>query len=253
MSLCRRLLLLSVVSASLASFSGCSVFVGIRDYIAYNDSTNRLVMGWRNDVWAQQSWHENKHLYDDQPYKADFGVGYRDGYAAVASGGNGCPPPLPPRKYWRWHYETPEGQAKIAAWFAGYPHGAAAAEQDAAGEWQEIPVSHSIEQQYTPEFENGTMFLPQEVSEQYYGPAGPAPASGSLPPASVLGPEVPAPAAPTLMHGAQNSGPSPDRFHASPSPSAGAPAGMMGRDTFSAGEQAMRLPAPPERAYFPNS
>jgi hypothetical protein len=55
----------------------------------------------------------------------------------------------------------------VAAWFAGFPHGAATAERDNAGAWQEIQVSHQIETQYSAEFQNGTIFLPDELLEEY--------------------------------------------------------------------------------------
>jgi hypothetical protein len=156
-----------VVSFVIIGSPGCSVFNGMRDYIAYNDACNDFVIGYRNEVWAKQSWHENKSCFADQPYLKAFGEGYQAGYIDVASGGNGCPPVLPPRCYWAWHYQSPEGQAKVAAWFAGFPHGAATAERDNAGGWQEIQVSHQTETQYSPEFQNGTIFLPDELLEEY--------------------------------------------------------------------------------------
>ncbi len=162
----RDLCLYVVGSAIVACSGGCSMFVGVSDYLAYNDATNDIAIGWRNTVWARQSWHENKAAFVDQPYFREFGTGYRAGYHDVASGGNGCPPPLPPRHLWSWKFQTPEGQGKIAAWFAGYPHGAAAAEVDQAGEWMQIPVSSSIETQYSPEFQDGTICLPDELRQQ---------------------------------------------------------------------------------------
>ncbi|MBI2481161.1 MAG: hypothetical protein HYV60_21745, partial [Planctomycetia bacterium] len=100
----------------------------MNNYLAYNDNSNDFVMGWRNSVWSGQAWHNQKNLFADHTEFRAFGAGFRDGYEAVASGGNGCPPPLPPRKYWTWKYQTPEGQCKVAAWFEGYTYGATAAE-----------------------------------------------------------------------------------------------------------------------------
>lgn len=132
--------------------SGCSALQGVRDYIDYNDAMDDFAIGWRNHVWANQAWKEREHTFADQPQNYDFGEGFRAGYRAVASGGDGCPPPLPPRKYWSWKYSSPEGQAKTAAWFAGYPYGVAASEEDGAGLWREIQVSEPIAIQYSPEF-----------------------------------------------------------------------------------------------------
>jgi len=131
---------------------GCSALQGVRDYAQYNDVTDDFVVGWRNYAWANKAWHARKGYHACEPQLHDFGEGFRAGYRDVAAGSNGCPPPLPPRQYWSWKYQNPEGQAKTGAWFAGYPHGAKAAEEDGAGNWREIPVSHVIEQQYAPEF-----------------------------------------------------------------------------------------------------
>jgi hypothetical protein len=139
----------------IVSSGGCSALQGVRDYVQYNDMTDDFVVGWRHYVWANRAWAEQKSCYAGQAYLHHFGEGFRAGYRDVAAGGNGCPPPLPPRNYWSWKYQSPEGQGKIAAWFSGYPHGAAFAEQEGAGNWREIPVSHSVQQQYSPAFEQG--------------------------------------------------------------------------------------------------
>jgi hypothetical protein len=141
-----------LAAAFLLTSSGCSALRGVRDYVHYNDMMDDFAVGWRNHVWANQAWNERKHMFVEEPQLFDFGEGFRAGYRAVASGGNGCPPPLPPRKYWSWMYSSPEGQAKTAAWFAGFPYGAAASEEDGAGLWREIQVSESIAIQYSPEF-----------------------------------------------------------------------------------------------------
>ncbi|HUG70525.1 MAG TPA: hypothetical protein VMM76_22440 [Pirellulaceae bacterium] len=144
--------------------SGCSLTQGVNNYLAYNDCSNDFVMGWRNSVWSRQAWHNQKQYFDGHPELGAFGEGFRDGYQDVASGGNGCPPPLPPRSYWTWKYQTPEGQCKVAAWFEGYSHGARAAEEDGAGNFQDIQVSYAIEAQYSPQFQAGQIhsFAPGE-------------------------------------------------------------------------------------------
>jgi hypothetical protein len=146
------LVLLAVVAIA---GPGCSIFQGIGNYLAYNDSCNDFVLGYRNVVWSQQAWRARKFQFCDQPQFDAFGEGFRAGYQDVASGGSGCVPAIPPRKYWTWKYQTAEGQAKVAAWFAGYPYGAQAAQEEGAGNWQAIQVSHLIEMQYSPEFQRG--------------------------------------------------------------------------------------------------
>ena len=72
----------------------------------------------------------------------------RDGYEAVAGGKDGCTPALTPQQYWSWQYQNAEGQGKAAAWFAGYPHGARAAEEDGIGNWSQIQTSANIQSEY---------------------------------------------------------------------------------------------------------
>ncbi len=151
--------------------SGCSLTKGLNNYLTYNDNSNDFVMGWRNSVWATQAWHNEKRQFVDHPEFRAFGNGYRDGYQAVASGGNGCPPPLPPRRYWTWKYQTPEGQSKVAAWFEGYSYGATAAEADGAGNFQDIQVSYAIETQYSPEFQAGQ--IPSNRPNEFVIPGEP--------------------------------------------------------------------------------
>ncbi len=141
----------SVLAACLAAVPwaiGCSAVQGVREHIAYNDTVNDFALSWRNSAWASQAWHMRKWQFIDQPYFRDFGEGFRAGYIDVASGGNGCTPALPPRKYWTWRYQTAEGQAKVAAWFAGYPHGARAAEEDGAGLFSQIQVSELLRKEF---------------------------------------------------------------------------------------------------------
>lgn len=171
--------------------SGCSLTQGLNNAIAYNDPCNDFVMGWRNSVWASQAWHNQKQYFAGHAELRAFGAGFRDGYQSVASGGNGCPPPLPPRQYWSWKYQTAEGQCKVAAWFEGYGYGAAAAEQDGAGNFQNIQVSHAIETQYSPEFQSGQIpafgpgeyILPGEPVEP--APYQPLPEAAPLAPPTI--------------------------------------------------------------------
>lgn len=66
----------------------------------------------------------------------------------VADGGTGCVPTFPPREYWGWKYQSCVGQERVAAWFAGYPHGARAAEEDGIGNYYQIQTSANIQHQY---------------------------------------------------------------------------------------------------------
>lgn len=139
---------LSLAAVLALVHTGCTALQGVQEYIAYNDLTNDFVLGWRNSAWARQAWQMRRDNFLDQPYLEHFGAGFRAGYISVASGGNGCTPALPPREYWSWKYQTPEGQGKVAAWFSGFPHGARAAEEDGAGNWSQIQVSETLRREY---------------------------------------------------------------------------------------------------------
>jgi len=161
-----RWLLMLLVMLNTAALTGCSIGQSIGNYLAYNDTQNDFVMGWRNQVWARQAWHEQKYQFAGHQQFRAFGEGFRAGYVSVASGGGSCPPAVPPRKYWSWKYQTPEGQCKVAAWFEGFTYGAQAAESDGAGNFQQIQVSHAIEVQYSPEFQAGKMPVVMEPIPQ---------------------------------------------------------------------------------------
>jgi hypothetical protein len=207
---------LALCVLALALNVGCTAVQGIREHIAYNDTVNDFVLEWRNNAWASQAWHQRKWQFVGQPYLREFGEGFRAGYADVANGGNGCTPALPPRKYWNWRYQSGEGQAKVAAWFAGYPHGAKAAEEDGAGLYSQIQVSESLRAEYRlghePPykaplfFHNPENWCPPGETMAPGEPANGASApSGSVPPSDPYSP-IPTPAAPATKEGASRSG-----------------------------------------------
>lgn len=155
----RALALLAVVSLGIGSGSGCTMMNGIHQGITNNEALDEFMVGYRNRAWSARSWHNNKHKFCDRKHLKDFQAGYRQGYEDVAAGGNGCSPTMAPSEYWGWKYQSPEGQAKVNAWFESYPLGARAAEEDGLGNWGHIQ----------------TMLPTQQVAQ----PAGPLP--GPLP------------------------------------------------------------------------
>jgi hypothetical protein len=71
----------------------------------------------------------------------DFRSGYLAGYLNVASGGDGRPPLLPPRKYTKARYRGPHGQLAASAWFQGFQSGALSAQQEGVDQYNFLPIS----------------------------------------------------------------------------------------------------------------
>ncbi len=107
-----------------------------------------MMMGYRNEAWANKSWHARKHQFCREKHMHEFAEGFRAGYMGIADGADGCTPAFAPRQYWGWKYQSAEGQEKVSAWYAGYPHGARAAEEDGIGSWTQIQTSANVQQRF---------------------------------------------------------------------------------------------------------
>jgi hypothetical protein len=151
-----------VIASTLAASTGCSAWTGAQHAWQYNRQWNDSMMSYRQKCMATKAWHSRKHCYANQKYLKDFAQGFKAGYMDVAAGGNGCTPAFPPREYWGWKYQSSEGQARVAAWFSGYPYGAQAAEQEGVGNWTQIQTSKGIQNEYV---EHGRM--PSEYNGIY--------------------------------------------------------------------------------------
>lgn len=151
-----------VIASTLAASTGCSAWTGAHHAWQYNRQWNDSMMSYRQKCMATKAWHSRKHCYANQKYLKDFAQGFKAGYMDVAAGGKGCTPPFPPREYWGWKYQSSEGQARVAAWFSGYPYGAQAAEQEGVGNWTQIQTSKAIQNEYV---EHGRM--PAEYNGMY--------------------------------------------------------------------------------------
>lgn len=120
------------IAALLCCTAGCS---------ALQDHCIELETDLRNQILAQRAWGEWSWCYDELDHPKHFARGFKDGYTDVINGGNGCQPTLPPKCYWKPHYQSPDGRACIEAWFDGFSHGALAAQQDGQANLGQIPIS----------------------------------------------------------------------------------------------------------------
>lgn len=128
--------------------SGCTGLTSIRRTLDYSDCMNEFMIGYRNRGMATKAWHRRKNQFCREKYLDDFCAGFTAGYMAVADGEDGCTPAFPPRSYWSWQYQSAEGQGKVSSWFAGFPHGARAAEEDGLGNWSQIQTSSTSRAEY---------------------------------------------------------------------------------------------------------
>ena len=91
---------------------------------------------------AEAAWEKVQAAHPEQAYTVYYGQGFRDGFADyLYAGGNGQPPVLPPWYYRRTVHETPEGIASAEDWFAGYRHGAKAAEESGLRQLVLVPTA----------------------------------------------------------------------------------------------------------------
>ncbi len=132
----QRLLNIVLVTLVTGSITGCSNFW---------DQIDETIFVMRTKGDAKHAWKHSKRAYRGLEHNLDdFGQGFVDGYVAVATGGDGCPPALPPRKYWKTKYSTPKAKKLVIAWFDGYHHGAAAAMADGVSASRRILTSGEI-------------------------------------------------------------------------------------------------------------
>ncbi len=140
----------------------------------------------RNRSFSAKAWHRRKHNFCREKYLKDFCAGFRAGYEDVANGAGECTPAFPPSEYWGWEFQSAEGQGRTSAWFAGYPHGARAAEEEGLGHYQQLPMSVEMQAQYqqTGMFTHEGALYPipseDEVERMQAGPA-PVPMHGDIP------------------------------------------------------------------------
>ena len=144
----RKAAMLAALTLLTISTSGCSVVHNGYTAFSRNSSWNDTVVVLRNRSNSAKSWHRRKQNFCNEKHSQDFCNGYRAGYEAMCSGSDGCTPAFPPSNYWSWEYQSGEGQARTSAWFAGYPQGVRAAEEEGAANWHQLQMSAEMRSQF---------------------------------------------------------------------------------------------------------
>ena len=133
----RRAVLLSITAMMFAS-TGCTWIRSARRYLSRTEYLDEFMIAHRNRALAAKAWFREQDCYCNERYLEEFKAGFLQGYADIANGADGCAPCVAPNQYWGWKYQSPGGQAAVDAWFAGYPIGVKAAEQDGVGHWGNV-------------------------------------------------------------------------------------------------------------------
>ncbi len=137
-----RTALLAGLSLVVLGTGGCSMFSGAARQLKNHDGLNEFMVGHRNKTMAAKAWHCQKANFCN-PSNA-FKDGFYAGYMDVCNGGSGCTPAIAPSQYWGWMYQSSNGQLAVNDWFAGFPMGVKAAEQDGVGHWSNVQTSYGM-------------------------------------------------------------------------------------------------------------
>jgi hypothetical protein len=193
-----------VCAAGFAPLAGCNLayYAG---YNLVNESVTRLdevKLSKRLRAEARVAWQEVIRQYP-QTFTEEFRDGFTDGYADYLEvGGIPQPPAFPPPRYRRSQYFSPEGQARVKDYLAGFKYGAEVAYATGRREFLTVPI-------LLPDPPSEPMFNIQLPAPPGVGPDCPppaeaaplAPAPGTVVPPPIptpAGPPVPAPAGPPV-------------------------------------------------------
>jgi hypothetical protein len=106
------------------------------------------IVSWRADLahhyQARKAWDEYKTRGARLEFGSDFVRGWKSGYFDAACGGNGAPPAVPPERYWKPYFQTPQGHVQVDAWYEGYQSGTIAADQDGVQLLAQIPTAPGL-------------------------------------------------------------------------------------------------------------
>lgn len=133
--------MMGFLGLSAIGMTGCTIGSGAYSSLTDCDCIDDFMLGYRNRAMAEKAWHCRKPCIPNRQYTKEFKDGFIAGYMDIAAGGNGCTPAMAPSSFWGFQYQTASGHQAINAWFAGFPQGVKAAEQDGVGHWHSIGMS----------------------------------------------------------------------------------------------------------------
>jgi hypothetical protein len=152
-----RALAVAAIAVGVGCSPGCSVWRHARrtlitepsEYSSKHDRARSLkaYRQWADEAWTAESGSCPEVAGDD-----DYALGFKDGFVdLVYAGGDGQPPPVPPRQFWNVAWRNPPGNAAASNWFAGYRHGAYVAREGGYRENGIVPSAYRVSGGYTAE------------------------------------------------------------------------------------------------------
>ncbi len=138
---------------------------------------SEVIENKRDRKLAKNSWEHCDSVYNGVDNPDHFKRGYIAGYMDKAAGGTGCPPMIPPKKYWGIHYQNASGKCKTVAWFDGYSHGALGAEMDGVDVLHRVPTASQYTHLLVPPEAEHEITEPQLLNEEAVPQIAPAPAT----------------------------------------------------------------------------
>ncbi len=75
-------------------------------------------------IRTQQAWHEFDGCHN-QCFTCDYSTGWKAGFYDVATGGEGCPPVIAPKRYWKPPVFVEYDPSRRDDWYRGFQDGAA--------------------------------------------------------------------------------------------------------------------------------
>lgn len=134
---------------TLFSLPGCSVWelahrtLSVEpDLYGYRIDNRSSLRTYR--MWAQQAWSEELSQGLIDGITPQYERGFLDGFVDyVYAGGNGEPPPVPPRRFWGIDARVGDGKNWAVDWMDGYRHGARVANEGGYRQRVLIPTTES--------------------------------------------------------------------------------------------------------------
>ena len=141
------LLRFSLAIAICQACCGCTLYthgkhVLLTDPLHFPNNINHISTRHRFRKIGKQYLNDFYCANDHVPASKEYSDGFLDGFEDyITYGARQAPPALPPRRYWKKHYTTPEGFGVVHDWHAGFADGSLQAASSGLRELQTVPSS----------------------------------------------------------------------------------------------------------------